>query len=819
MARQPEMADGDRGFAGVNSRVDPASLEPGMVSAAENIRFRNGVAESRLGTVKPAWLNNVNPPTTGKEILPFTTLYGATSFQEPNGLEHIVLAADGATYYSRQGTQIRSLSLPTGVVIKNSVQFVQAFNKVIMFRGVGFAPLLMSDIDDGFEDLIPHWDITKTYTAADEVAHGPWIDGGTVLTTTLDGAIEDDDTEINLTSTTDLSTSGVITIESEKIRYTGITDRQLTGCDRGYDSTTEAAHGDDLAVTAAGDAIVRLATYSAAPPEPGAGAGTAGYSTFRMYSNVLHGFSTYSDVTIRGADESDFDGRIQITGVDGTTFTFTITGSSPGDYDAGSIEFSNMSDYWSAKVSPDTPSAADEPSSSSTKWTQLSNVMPNAETGIFIQNRLAVITNYDSTNMEYSGKKEYIFFSDILDIKHTFFSQQLRINQGDDSELLDLVKINENQVLAFKGKNISLLTGIVVGDGNALGQSLALQTLIGNYGLVARGAAVSVGTDCYFYSSRRGVVSITQTEQNKARGRDVPLSEPIQSIIDRVDPRHQDKIRLTYWDNKLYCALPLGDGSGGNNTIAVFDFLTSAWAGIDTGTAIRPKEFFKATYSGAERLFILGEDGFISLYEEASVGDHIADSERANKIGLEGIAFKLTTRGYHNDDLNNRFFRTARLNLATNNPQYSVKLKMDGVGEEQDLVTDRTKNRLTYYRPFDAADWDESNVADDHATPYREDYSVRASDPDGSFVMEDGSTLTTEAGETLAFDIGDADPGWLPGSGVHGWKMQEIMEPYTLSARSGRYGQLEVSNNQGAIAVRGATMTTSGGPKTISAKA
>ena len=272
--RMPELADGDRGFLGVNSRIDPASLEPGMVSDAENVRFRNGVAESRLGTVKPAWCNNISPPVTGNDILPFSKLYGAAAFQEPSGIEQVVIAADGRTYYTRQGTQIRPLKLPTGVSVNSSAQFVQAFNQIIMFRGVEYPPLLMKDVDDGFEDLIPHWDSTKAYTAGDEVANGPWISGGTSLVTTLNGAISASDTEINLAAVTELSISGVVTIGSEQIRYTGITDRKLTGCTRGHNSTPAASHADGASASVAGDAIVRLASYSSSPAPPGQGAAT-----------------------------------------------------------------------------------------------------------------------------------------------------------------------------------------------------------------------------------------------------------------------------------------------------------------------------------------------------------------------------------------------------------------------------------------------------------------------------------------------------------------------------------------------------------------
>lgn len=723
MAQQPQMVDGDSGFSGINGRIDPASLQPGVAAHAENCRFRNGVAESRKGVVKPAWCNNITPATTGDAINPFTTIYGAGVFRDPDSLEYILFAADGDVYFTRQNNAARKLTLPTGVKVYSSVTFTQAFNKILMFRGNDLAPLVMSDIGTGFEDLLGHWESGTTYLETNEVAWGPWKSTSSVA-----------------------FSGGTVTV------------------------TTSAAHE----------------------------------------------YITGADITVKGASEAEYNGRFNITVTGDSTFTYAITGT-PSTPATGTVEVSNMSEYWQANASPDTPTAGDEPSSTSTKWAQQSDIMPNADAGIYIQNRLAVITSYDTGTFGYTKKADMVYFSDILDHVHTFFNQQMRINQGDDAVLVELVKLNENQVLAFKDKSVSVLTGIVVGDGNALGQSIAQETLISNYGLAARGAATMVGTDCYFYASRRGIVSITQTEQNKARGVDVPLSESIQPIIDRVDPRYESKIRMEIWDSKLYVALPLDDGSAGNNAIAVFDFLSQSWSSLDVGSAIKPKEFFKATFSGTERLFFTSEDGFINLVEEDELGDHVADSAASNKISTSAVAFKLLTRGYHAQDLNHRFFRTARLSLATNKPKYSVSLLMDGVGESQALVTDQEKDRTKYYRPFDADDYKESNIDDNHATAYRQDYSIRVPVMANNMLIENGFTQLLENGDEVIEE--DDFHGIEIGSGIAPWKMQETLEPFTLSVREGRFGQLEITNSQGRIMVKQATMTTASGSRTINAKA
>ena len=72
---------------------------------------------------------------------------------------------------------------------------------------------------------------------------GLW--GGTttgVATTTLNGTINSSVTSIVLTSATGFGASGIVLIDSELITYSGVSTNTLTGCVRGTDGTTAAAH-------------------------------------------------------------------------------------------------------------------------------------------------------------------------------------------------------------------------------------------------------------------------------------------------------------------------------------------------------------------------------------------------------------------------------------------------------------------------------------------------------------------------------------------------------------------------------------------------
>lgn len=67
--------------------------------------------------------------------------------------------------------------------------------------------------------------------------------------TQLNGAILAADTTITVDSTTGFQENGIILIDSEQIRYFGITATQFLNCQRGDGDTTAANHADNAAVT------------------------------------------------------------------------------------------------------------------------------------------------------------------------------------------------------------------------------------------------------------------------------------------------------------------------------------------------------------------------------------------------------------------------------------------------------------------------------------------------------------------------------------------------------------------------------------------
>jgi len=69
-----------------------------------------------------------------------------------------------------------------------------------------------------------------------------------IVTNNLNGSLNDSATTITVDSTTGFDSSGTIYIENEQVTYTGTSSTTFTGCTRGANSTTAAAHSDDVQV-------------------------------------------------------------------------------------------------------------------------------------------------------------------------------------------------------------------------------------------------------------------------------------------------------------------------------------------------------------------------------------------------------------------------------------------------------------------------------------------------------------------------------------------------------------------------------------------
>jgi len=149
----------------------------------------------------------------------------------------------------------------------------------------------------------------------------------TNASTTTTEALDDSETGIDLTSVTGFKTAGVIKIGSEIITYTGISTLTLTGCTRGTNSTSAAAHDSGATVTQ-----ILIAPIA-----------TTDESTTVTITDSGHGalkgdFVVFDGATATGGIAADTLNRrsgYQITAVTTNTFTITVPSAATSTVSAG----------------------------------------------------------------------------------------------------------------------------------------------------------------------------------------------------------------------------------------------------------------------------------------------------------------------------------------------------------------------------------------------------------------------------------------------------------------------------------------------------
>jgi len=600
---------GDIGFIGVDMRVDPGRLSPGLVSEARNMRFRDGVASTRLGVTRPVWLQNTSGANHDPyRITPWGKIYGLGVFRDPNSILYYLIAADGKVYWARENNTPVELTLPRGVGIWADVQFVQSAGFVMMLRGVGLPPLLLNNIDDGFLDM------------SDIVSASPNFKGRYDPAVAYDAVSENEDivswgTEVGLsTAAYDTGFTGsVITYKttaahgfkegSQVDLYNDTADTTSLRVDinLGFVVRLNQATATVNASTITVDALSSALSSGDVLVFPDAGEGEGKFeldADAAKGDTTLTGLLTVADVlnnmeAVTGHDDHFRFDLSNYLDEDLPTGSVRTLYSAAGDPGVGSTGDDNLywdttaealwgprdstmaSPYWGGAAfnqavdaihyykcsSATTARDVNHPTSGS-NWDQVYTQTPNGVRGVAAQNRILFTSNYKFA-ADLSGsptaaydKTDFVFLTDFLDPTTTYFTNHMRINQGSDDELVDVASISDNEVICFKDRSVFYLTSVTSDSGTT--PTPVLKSLISDYGLSAKSAFAVVGRDVLFMSDRRGVVSLRHTEQGEMFGVDEPISKPIQPLIDSIDWRYGHKIRMAYWDNKLFVAVPLG---------------------------------------------------------------------------------------------------------------------------------------------------------------------------------------------------------------------------------------------------------------------
>ena len=138
----PVVVDGDNGFVGINSYLEPTSLKQGFVQTSENMRLLGDEAEVRKGIDFLAGSISGGLITyNGSD----EQVFASTLFSDPaTGTEFLVVATKSkAIIWNDANNSGIGIDYPGGEVVASAdgASFVQNFEKLILFRGSGKRPL------------------------------------------------------------------------------------------------------------------------------------------------------------------------------------------------------------------------------------------------------------------------------------------------------------------------------------------------------------------------------------------------------------------------------------------------------------------------------------------------------------------------------------------------------------------------------------------------------------------------------------------------------------------------------------------------------
>lgn len=210
----------------------------------------------------------------------------------------------------------------------------------------------------------------------------------------------------------------------------------------------------------------------------------------------------------------------------------------------------------------------------------------------------------------------------------------LRVGYGENDPITNMTTWDRFNVVVFKKNS----TWILDADPTVDIANFPIQLLHRSIGCVGTRAACQVGQDVWFLSDS-GVHSVRRTIVGDNNEVSVPISQPIQNIIDRITWVAANKSIAHFFNNRFFLSVPL-DGSTELNYVLVYDTLNKAWAGYWTGLSIQCASI--SADGGELRLNFGRGDGKVSRWLNLE-GDTL--SQTYKDLGTTDIPTSVRSRG------------------------------------------------------------------------------------------------------------------------------------------------------------------------------
>lgn len=188
-----------------------------------------------------------------------------------------------------------------------------------------------------------------------------------------------------------------------------------------------------------------------------------------------------------------------------------------------------------------------------------------------------------------------------------------RVGEGEGEPITALVPWKGPNLVVFKGDSCWLVNTTTVPPlDKAFTSQFVIGRISGRVGCVAHRSAAPVGNDLYFMA-RDGVRSLSRTQADGDGEVSLPLSDPVQDIMDRRNLLTLNRACGIAWGGKYIVAFP-AEASFGNELVMALTVRTGAW---QLWTGPKPIQFVVSAFPGQnQRLCELDGRAQLAQYQD-----------------------------------------------------------------------------------------------------------------------------------------------------------------------------------------------------------
>jgi len=615
----PVQRDGDNGFIGFASRLNPLTLPAGMLQDSVNMRLDRGVAQTRKGAKRLAdAISTADEPLTLSFSLAVDRAINTITFSSTTAT---VTTASAHGYTNGQTVNIRGATGADAARYNGDFAIAAASGSTFTYTMTG----------------TPAANATGTLLA----------NAGPLVKTTYGGGIFG--AGVFASRNYDNANEYVVMAGPSSAflwRNTSPTDTVVTvGYPSSPDETIDPQ--DTVSVVQAYD---RLYILREAPIDPtttfkqqftNASGITVSGTTATVNVNA-HGLSAGQRVRIEGSTVAAFDGHeFDIATVATNSFTVTVP-SGTANAAVANIRVRRVKPpiYWTGSGSF-VRAAGGVPAEGPTY-----KRMRSVGWASYIQNRLIIPDGRDQ-----------VAISDYLDADlYDPFWQSFRTGAGGGDFVVAVHPWVEGSALVFCRKSIWLATLAQFPATN--GSDFAIDTAVAKLELVtdeigcsARNSIVTAGRFVFFLSDA-GVYRLDTQLDLKLRGDTKPLSDPVADLFERIDQSKVQRAFGIWHSNRYILAVPTLDSPDDTNDLVVtWSALNDQWESRDV-YGIGVDALVVGTYSNVRRIFNVRRTGKLYLLDENNNGK---DDEPSGSLQAQ-VTGTIKTRRYNMQTMSSKRF-------------------------------------------------------------------------------------------------------------------------------------------------------------------